>query len=78
MDAIKLEIQELRSYLDKSDNHDLIEEIVFLAKNFPKVKEYYSVKIDEENKEKILKKYKEKINNEFFPVKAAKEMALIT
>jgi hypothetical protein len=69
MAATKLEIQELRSYLDTSDNHDLIEEIVFLAKNFPKVKEYYSVKIKEENKEKILKKYKEKIKNEFFPVK---------
>jgi hypothetical protein len=60
-------IRELRKYLSQKSAESLVEEIVFLLKTFPEVKEYYQVKLSPKGDLLVLEKYKKIIFNEFFP-----------
>lgn len=65
----KLKITDLKKYLKTLTIEELQKEIIFLAKNYKEVKEYYSIKINPESEYEILAKYKRIIMNEFLPDK---------
>jgi hypothetical protein len=57
----------LKSHLKMRSQEQLIDEISDLFKRFSEVKDYYQVKIYPEANTEIIGKYKEIIENEFFP-----------
>jgi uncharacterized protein YktA (UPF0223 family) len=62
-----LKITDLKTYLKGKSNEELTKEIVELVKLFPDIKQYYAVKLNPASESDVFKKYKNIINNEFFP-----------
>lgn len=59
----------LKKYFSEKTKEQLIEELQFLIKRFPQVREYYHFQLSPEKQEKILDEYKKRIKREFFPEK---------
>lgn len=64
-----LSISDLKKYLSGKDPDALRKEIVEIVKLFPKVREYLAAKIDPENEDKTMEKFRKRIKDEFFPKK---------
>ena len=62
-----MKVNDLKKNLKGSSKEELIKEIVELFKKNSFVKDYYVLKYNIENKSSILDKYKDIIENEFFP-----------
>ncbi len=62
----KITLSELKKYLRKKSDAELIEEIANLYKKFDSVKEYYRASFFNDD-EVVLQKYKDVITDEFFP-----------
>ncbi|MCT4509768.1 MAG: DUF6155 family protein [Tepidibacter sp.] len=69
-----LKITDLKKYLKTLSEEELRNEIVALAKNYKEIKNYYNIKINPENEEEILEKYKSIIKKEFFPDRGSEKM----
>jgi len=65
----EIKIADLKEYLSGLKDENLRKEVLDLFRQFPNVKEYYSVKLNKENGSEVLEKYKKIIENEFFPVR---------
>ena len=57
----------LKMYFSRKTKEQLTEELQFLIKWFPQVKEYYHFQLSPEKQEEILDQYKRRIKREFFP-----------
>jgi hypothetical protein len=62
----KITLTELKKYLRKKSDVELVEEIADLYKKFETVKEYYRASFFNDD-ETVLQKYKDVITEEFFP-----------
>ncbi|MHB8918235.1 MAG: DUF6155 family protein [Desulfocucumaceae bacterium] len=62
-----IKIADLKRYLLTKTDKELREEIVELFKANDKVKEYYFLKVKPDEEEILMNKYKEIIQNEYFP-----------
>ena len=60
-------ISQLKKALSDKSEKELMEEVINLFKKSSQVKEYYTLALSAEGEEHVLEKYKEIINNEFFP-----------
>lgn len=57
----------LKKYFSDKTKDQLIDELQFLIKRFPQVKEYYHFQLSPEKQVKIIDEYKKRIKREFFP-----------
>lgn len=57
----------LKKYFLEKTKEQLVEELQFLVKRFPQVKEYYHYQLSPEKQDRILDEYKRRIKREFFP-----------
>ncbi len=57
----------LKKYFSDKTKDQLLDELQFLIKRFPQVKEYYHFQLSPEKQEKIFYEYKRRIKREFFP-----------
>lgn len=62
-----IKITDIKKHLKSLTKDEIEKEILTLIKNYKEVKEYFSIKLNEDNIDEILNKYKEKILIEFFP-----------
>lgn len=62
-----LNLTALKQYLKSCSKEELISDIAELFKRFEPVKDYYQVKLSPEEETPVVKKYKQIIENEFFP-----------
>lgn len=67
MAMAKLKLTDLKGYLKNKSQDDLVNEIAELTKQFPAVKEYYTVKLNPESENDAFEKYKKTVQNEFLP-----------
>ena len=63
----KLTQKALKTYLNRLTKEELIQNIAELFKRFPAVKDYYQLKFHPEDQAQVASKYKDVIENEFFP-----------
>lgn len=70
----KVKIADLRKYLKKKSDKELMDEIVELFKTNKQVQEIYSIKVNPANEALLLKEYKEKITEHFFPSRGMIEL----
>ncbi|MDY6863237.1 MAG: DUF6155 family protein [Thermodesulfobacteriota bacterium] len=63
----KINLKDLKQYLNQKSKEKLINEISDLFGMFENVKDYYTTKINPDNEEQVLQKFKDKIKKEFFP-----------
>lgn len=73
MNAINL--KNLKAYLDQRSKEELLGEITDLFVKYEYVKDYYQAKLGQSDTQ-ILQKYKDIINNEFFPRRGSGKMRL--
>jgi hypothetical protein len=63
----KINLNDLKQYLKKCSQEELISDIAELFKKFPSVKDYYQIKLYSQEDTEIIAKYKKIIESEFFP-----------
>ncbi|MCC5632890.1 DUF6155 family protein [Nostoc sphaeroides] len=63
----KINVTELKQYLNNRSQEELISEISELFKIFPSVKDYYQIKLYPQESKEIAARYKKIIEEEFFP-----------
>jgi hypothetical protein len=65
----KITLNQLKQYLKKCSQEELITDVAELFKRFPSVKEYYQIKLYPQAETEVLTKYKKIIEDEFFPTR---------
>ena len=73
----KIGIKEIKSHLMQKSPDALLDEVMFLIKTFPQVKEYYQSHLLPIDNTEILSKYKKIIENEFFPTRGFGKLRLV-
>ena len=67
-----MNVSELKKKLKSKTQKELIDDIATLYKSFDVVKEYYQIRLSDDD-DNVLQKYKEIIEHEFFPVSDRKD-----
>lgn len=67
-----IKITEFKKYLSRKTDKELRDEVIDLFKMSREVKEYYFLKLKPESENDLMEKYKNIIENEFFPARGNK------
>ena len=63
----KINLTDIKQYLKKASQEELISDVTELFKKFPAVQDYYQIKLYPEDEQEIAAKYKKIIEDQFFP-----------